>query len=73
MKAVEAIVEARKHEAEGPMSSSAVLCRERAEALARKGEERLALAQAARSLAYSLGVFHPTTKQVASAAGLVRA
>lgn len=58
---------------EVPMSSSAVLCRERAEALARKGEERLALAQAARSLAYSLGVFHPTTKQVASAAGLVRA
>lgn len=52
MKAVEAIVEARRHEAEGPMSSSAVLCRERAEALARKGEERLALEQAARSLAY---------------------
>lgn len=54
-----AIALADRYAAQAPMRSSAELCLSDARGLLARGHETLAHVRAMRSLAYSIGVFHP--------------
>lgn len=59
MTANQTIITARKHLGSGQMDSSARLCLADAIALQADGDLDAAKARALRSLAYSVGIFHP--------------
>lgn len=62
MTALEVIALAERHAPEAELRSSAELCIGDARAWLAAGDETAARQRAARSLAYSVGVFHPAYK-----------
>lgn len=67
MTTAEILALAASNVGQGALVSSAALCLDDAIRLAAKGDARHANRRALASISYSLGLFHPITKQVAAA------